>query len=123
MNDLKKDIRVYRFSRELVIQKDLEGRSAGPVPIFDQGGKMIGFATIKTESGAVVAECAIDPATPERLDIETNARNYWMDAALEYRSFTYTRAGFMPTVVYVHALSLTPVEIDGSLPIQKGYMT
>ena len=118
-----KDIRVFRFVKDLLVRRDLEGRSSGPVPIFDSTGKLIGFATILNETGAVVAECAIDPSTPERLDLETNARTYWLDAALEYRGFMHTREGFVPTLVYVHALSLTPHEIENATPIDGGRMS
>jgi len=100
------DIRVYRFRADLVHQKELEARSGGPVPIFNDEKRIIGFATILNESGTTVAECAIDPANPERLDME-NGRDYFLDAALEYRGFVATEKGFVPTLVWVKALRLT----------------
>jgi hypothetical protein len=109
---IHKDIRVFRFTKDIVVRRGLEGRSSGPVPIFASTGKIIGFATILNEAGAVVADCAIDPSTPERLDLETNARSYWLDAALEYRGMVLGENGFVPTVVYVQALSLTETELD-----------
>jgi len=116
------DIRVFRFSKDLVVQKDLEGRSSGPVPIFNDENKIIGFATIVNEVGAVVAECAIDPSTPERLDLETGSRSYWLDGALEYRGFVNTDNGFQPTIVWVQALRLTATQND-YLPVDSGQMS
>jgi hypothetical protein len=118
-----KDIRVFRFNKDLVVQKGLEGRSYGPVPIFNDAGKIIGFALIKNEAGTVVAECAIDPNTPERLDLETDGRKYWLDAALEYRGFVDTEEeGFVPTLVYVPALALTATHLGGT-PVSGGQMS
>lgn len=118
-----KDIRVFRFSKELVVSRQLEGRSSGPVPIFSTAGKIIGFATISNEMGAVVADCAIDPSTPERLDLETGSRSYWLDAALEYRAFVHFGSSFVPTLVYVQALILTSDELEDATPVSGGQMS
>lgn len=117
-----KDIRVFRFSKELVVRRGLEGRSIGPVPILNDEGKIIGFATIINEAGAVVAECAIDPSNPERLDLETGGRSYWLDAIMEYRGFHRDDAipSFVATVVYIRALQLTSWTIEGQAPIAGG---
>jgi len=114
------DIRVYRFRAELVNRKNLEARSEGPVPIFNDESRIIGFASILNEGGATVAMCAIDPSTPERLDLETDTRKYWLDAALEFRGFVSTSQGFAPTVVWVQALRLTTKEIECASPIGTG---
>ena len=117
-----KDIKIFRFNKDLVVQKGLEGRASGPVPIFDDTGKIIGFATITNEAGVVVANCAIDPGTPERLDLETGSRSYWLDAALEYRGFMNTEdSGFVPTLAYVQALCLTATRLSGT-PVSGGQM-
>lgn len=106
------DIKVFRFKHEVYAQEHLEGRSEGPVPIFSDAGKIIGFATVVSDAGVIIAECAIDPSTPERLDLETGSRKYWLDAALEFRGFVRTDRGFTPTVVWVQALCLTTTELD-----------
>ena len=102
-----KDIKVFRFAADIGHHKDLEVRSSGPVPIFNDEGKILGFATIVCDGRtSTVAECAIDPSNPERLEIETD-RPYYLDGALEYRGFVSTPEGFMATVVWVRALRLT----------------
>lgn len=121
---IHKDIRVFRFTKELVVRRGLEGRSSGPVPIFSDANKIIGFATITNDAGAVMAECAIDPSNPERLDLETESRSYWLDAALEYRGFyrgsQEDDTGFHSTIVWVQALCLTSKEIEGQNPVTGG---
>lgn len=121
-----KDIKVFRFSKELEVRQGLEGRSNGPVPIFNDEGKIIGFASVLNEAGAVVVECAIDPSNPERLDLETESRSYWLDAALEYRGFykgvQKDDAGFHSTIVYVKALRLTLEKVEDQSPIGGGSM-
>ena len=108
-----KDIRVFRFRADLMIRPGLEGRCAVPTPIYNDDDRLIGFASVINEAGAIVAECAIDPSTPERLDLETGARKYYMDAALQYRGFVSIGSGFVPTIAFIQALRLTTREYPG----------
>ena len=116
------DIRVYRFRAPLfkrvaghIDLQSVEFRSDGPIPIFNDSQKIIGFATLTDAKGFGFLECAIDPANPERLDLEIGAKRYWMDATLELRGF-----GFAPgkaAVAYVNGLTLTTTAIPDQEPI------
>jgi hypothetical protein len=119
-----RDIRVYRFKTLLLKHPPgLEFRSDGPIPIYSDDDKLLGFAT-STEYGAyALLDCAIDPATPERLEMEIMSKPYWMDAVLEYRGFISSlKPGYVPTVAHVKALVLTSYEVPGqeSIDLQLG---
>jgi hypothetical protein len=99
----------------------MEVRSESPVPIFDESKRLLGFAVMSVESGLAVATCAMDRATPERLDIESASRNYWMDADVEYRGFVNDpppARSRSATVVYVKALYLKSQLVDGQTPVR-----
>lgn len=116
-----RDIRVFRFRAPLIKRGDIhqiEFRADGPVPVYNDNQKLIGFATVVDQRGFGLANCAIDPANPERLDLETNSRTYWLDAILEFRGFLGgAQRGFSPSIAYVKGLVLTAIRIDGQEPI------
>lgn len=118
-----RDIRVYRF--KVALFKPIPGvefRADGPVPVYSENEKLIGFATIAdTNQGYSLASCAIDPATPERLDLELGDKPYWMDAILEFRGFVSRMGvfGFSPTIAYVKGLALTTIKVPNQTPIDS----
>ena len=93
-----KEIKVFRFKADIVLSPVCELRSEGPIPIFNTEDKLIGFASINPETGAL--DCAIDPNHPERLDIETGSKPYGLDADLQYRGLQ------LDPVAYILALRL-----------------
>ena len=120
MNDQQtyQDIRVFRFRAPLLKRQvgdfdlqTVEFRADGPVPICNDNGKIIGFASITDQKQFGMANCAIDPSNPERLDLELGAHPYWLDMVLELRGFTLTVG--VPTVAHVRGLRLTTTEIYG----------
>ncbi len=114
-----KDIRVYRFRAPLLKRgdlQDIELRADGPVPIFSDSDKLLGFATLSDKKSYALVEAALDPANPERLDLETNATAYWLDAVVEYRGNLSAR-GFKPSLAHVKALVLTTDKVPGQEPI------
>lgn len=52
-----------------------------PVPVKNEDGKLIGFATLHRSGHRVLGELFIDYATPERLTIETKAEKLYGRAA------------------------------------------
>lgn len=122
MNDDKvyRDVRVFRFRVVLLKQpgRSVEFRTDGPVPIYNEADKLIGFASVGDLGSHGVADCAIDPATPERMDLEIDTRTYWMDALLEFRGFiSNVPTGFKPTIAYVRGLIMTTQQVAGQEPI------
>lgn len=116
------DIKVYRFRapllKSLKNMEYVEFKSDGPVPIYNESQKIIGFATISDQRQFGMANCAIDPANPERLDLELNNRQYWMDAILEFRGFmSRIQGGYIPTVAIVKGLMLTTTSIPDQEPL------
>jgi hypothetical protein len=73
MSDIK-DIRVFRFCFEpiysIVLQKS-------PIPIFSDEQKLLGFAHVSSEDSCVM-NCVIDPACPERLELELKLKPYFI---------------------------------------------
>lgn len=128
MNDKSfRDIRVYRFKTLLLKnQKDLDFRADGPIPIYSDDEKLLGFATATNHNAYALLECAINPATPERLDMELMETPYWMDAVLEYRGFisNLTR-GYTPTVAHIKGLILTTRAVSGqeAIDLQLGVLS
>lgn len=124
-----KDIRVYRFKSLLLKnQPDLEFRFDGPIPIHSDSDRLLGFATATEYDAYTLLDCAIDPATPERLDLEAKTKPYWMDAVLEYRGFisNLTRGyTYMPTVAHIKGLILTTSRVVGQeqLDLQIGALS
>lgn len=116
-----RDIRVFRFRAPLLKRgdiRDIEFRTDGPVPIYNDQDKIIGFATVTDHKAFGMANCAIDPANPERLDLEIKAKLYWLDALLEYRGFLGgAQRGFNPTIAYVKGLILTTTRVPDQEPI------
>lgn len=121
------DVRVFRFNvtlfnKERIVEIRTE---KGPVPIFGDSKRLLGFASISADDRNVWANCAIDPNCPERLDLEVNSRKYWLDAELESRGVMSLNANqkdglnklFLPTVVSVKALFLTTDPIEGWEPV------
>lgn len=53
-----------------------------PVPVHTVGiggrSKLIGCAVLYVEGGDIIADGVLDYATPERLDIETGQRQWWL---------------------------------------------
>lgn len=116
-----KDIRIFRFRAPLLKRggnihlEKVEFRADGPVPIYNDSSKIIGFATVSDQKQFGMANCAIDPANPERLDLEVGAKPYWLDAVLELRGFILTVGE--PTVAYVKGLILTTTKVPDQEPI------
>lgn len=113
-----KDIRVFRFRYWMA--KDLlrgEYRSDGPVPIFNDAHKIVGFATVQDEGALVYLQCVMDPENPERMAMQVDAP-YWLDAVLECRGLIK----FEPSVVYVRALMLSSSKIEGQDPVSVNSM-
>lgn len=106
------DIRVFRFQHILSLG-DFEVRAINPVPIYGDSNRLIGFASVDPINGGAILHCAIDPANPERLDLELQTRSYWMDADLEARGLQRGPDGFRPTIFWVNTLRLTSTEIPG----------
>jgi len=112
------DIRVYRFSYGLLkpeAEQETEFRTEGPVPIYTDGQKLLGFASCENFSGWVLMKCAIDPSCPERFDLETDSRNYWLDPLVEKRGFL--SATGRSVVSWVKALVLTTRSVPNQTPI------
>jgi hypothetical protein len=116
-----RDIRVFRFRAPLIKRGDIheiEFRADGPVPIYNDSDKIIGFGTVSDQRNFGMVTCAIDPANPERLDLEIGAKTYWLDAILEYRGFLGgSSRGFNPTIAYVKGLILTTTRVADQEPI------
>jgi hypothetical protein len=121
-----KDVKVFRFTvgffpKDEVVEVRAE---PSPVPVFGDH-KLLGFATIENQKHIALAHIAIDPACPERLDIELKARAYWLDANIECRGIMSkaifqtggVRPALVPTVIYVKALHLTGEPIPYHDPI------
>jgi hypothetical protein len=85
----------------------VEFRAENPVPIYNDSDKLIGFASVSDELKSGLIQAAIDPATPERLDLETNAKPYWLSYYFEYRGNTWS------TIVYVRRIILTGSKLYG----------
>ena len=119
---LHRDIRVFRFRAPLLKRgegmQEIEFRAEGPVPIYNDNDKIIGFGTITDQRAFGMATCAIDPANPERLDLEIGAKTYWLDAILEFRGFmSGVQRGYVPTLAYVKGLILTTARVPDQEPV------
>lgn len=119
-----RDIRVFRFKHPLLKSRpgqglsDIEFRAEGPVPIYNDARKIIGFGTVADQKGFGMVNCAIDPATPERLDLEIDGRRYWLDPVLEFRGYTPSpQGGWLPTLAHVRGLYLTLSPVPGQEPV------
>lgn len=53
-----------------------------PVPVFSASGLPIGHASVFTDGRRLVADFFIDRASPERLDIEMQLRQWFPDATV-----------------------------------------
>lgn len=119
-----KDIRVYRFTTGFLnkvkgtLLEKVSIRAQNPVPIQNDVQRILGFANVRDLGYQGLAECAMDPSTPERLDLELGNRKYWMNAVLEFRGFVSgLGSGVLPTAVYVKALVLSTQPIEGQEPL------
>lgn len=113
-----RDVRVFRFKTvAMAVAQGEEARAVNPVPVFNDDHKLIGFADVQPGSALIVADVAIDPSTPERFDLETSGRKYWMDAIIEYRGMASSHSGREPTVLHVKALILTTEPVPGQNPL------
>lgn len=111
--------RLFRFDVPIFPNdRKLEVRSPTPaVPIFNEEARLLGFASLDSSSLDVLARCAIDPACPERLDMETG-RKYWVDGNIEFRGLV----GGEPTIVYVRSLVLTAREVEGRPYVTREFL-
>lgn len=83
--------------------------SDNPIPIYSEDSRLLGFASIqKQKSYRVVFSMGLDPATPERLDIEIGSKRYWVKV-----EFDRTEA----FGIFVRKLILVTEEIKGQYPI------
>jgi hypothetical protein len=102
---------VFRFKYYLMKPEGLTGaefRSHNPVPIYSEAGKIVGFGNTYDSGSKVYFECALDPACPERFDLQLNLRKYYLNANLNVRGLQNERQ-----VAHVYALVLQTDIIEG----------
>lgn len=115
-----RDVRVFRFTANVLVpEKGVEVRCNNPVPVYTDDHRLIGFATVTPQQKWVAAEFAIDPGTPERFDLETKSKPYWIDSLIEARGLASSHTGRAPTILYVKALFLTTEPIEGTKPLSE----
>lgn len=110
-------VNIFRFKHPVFKNPaGVEFRADGPIPIT-AGEKLLGYGHLADiNSHMAVFNCAIDPACPERLDIELK-KNVYMDVFLEYRGFM---SNGKPTVAHIKELVLISSPIDGQVRIEIG---
>lgn len=81
------DVRLWRFRAQVMSKWDpnncsgrdgndpREFRVLNPVPVYADG-RMVGYGAVTFQYGTVYADVAIDPAIPQRLDVETGIKQY-----------------------------------------------
>jgi hypothetical protein len=113
MSDIK-DIRVFRFCFEPIYSIVLE---KSPIPIFNDEQKLLGFAHVSPEDSCVI-NCVIDPASPERLELELKLKPYFVTPfeALE-------RDGGEPQKGITYLVLGTKANLVWSVPFTKGEMS
>lgn len=115
-----KGIRIFRF-RHYLIKNDeapVEYRADGPLPIYNDENSLIGFGTAVDEGSTVHVQCAMNPETPERMEMQLGDTAFWLDAILECRGLI----GFTPTVAHIRGLVLSKAAIPGQDPISLNAM-
>jgi hypothetical protein len=110
------ELKIFRFKHLIHKTYGLEGlefRSTGPVPILSDNDKIIGFASVVDSERSAIVHCAIDPANPERLDLELDNRDYWLDANLTIRGLaSKLQHRFEPAFAVVDSIRLVTFPLD-----------
>jgi hypothetical protein len=57
---------------------------SSPVPVHNDENEVIGSASLCIEKDSVVADIYLDPATPERLSLETGSQKLWPHVGYRY---------------------------------------
>jgi hypothetical protein len=107
---------ICRFSHYIFKEGILEGceiRADNPVAIYSDANRLLGFGNISDDGHRGLCVCALDPANPERLDLETESRAYWLDADIYFRGLKYLPA----KIAYIKRLILTTCAIENQDPV------
>lgn len=99
---------LFRFTHSILktgLLANARVLAANPIPVRGVGGDLVGFAVLEDIGRFVSVRASIDPARPERLDLEVGERPYWLDASVSLDLKT--------GVFFVSSVSLTSVEVEG----------